>query len=86
MAKEGCVQQGGAAGRADAGEAQDDAAQVQAPMAAAAVKLDASTAADIAACAPAGDGLANSFTPVSQDKHAGNCLIVTVQSQCSLGL
>ena len=86
MAKEGSVLQGGAAGRADAGAAQDDAAQVQAPMAAAAVKQDASTATDMATCAPAGDGLADDSTPVSQDKHAGDCLISTVQSQCSLGL
>ena len=86
MAKEGYVLQGGAAGRADAGEAQDDAAQVQAPMAAAAVKQDASTATDMATCASARDELADNPTPVNQDKHTGDCLIRTVPSQCSSGL
>ena len=86
MTNFGYVPQGGAAGRADAGEAQDDAAQVQASMAAAAVKEDASTATHTATCASAGDGLADSSTPVSQDKHAGDCLIRTVLSQCPPGL
>ena len=72
------VLQEGAAGRADAEEsAQDDAAQVQAPVAAAAVKQDASNTTDIAAYVPAQDWLANLFTHVVQDvdgpaKHAGD--------------
>ena len=43
---------------------------------AALVKQDASTATDMATCAPAGDGLANdNSTPVHQDKHTGEYLI-----------
>ncbi len=46
---------------------------------AALVKQDASTATDMATCAPAGDGLANdNSTPVHQDKHTGEYLIRSV--------
>ena len=54
--------------------------------AAAPVKQAASTATDTATCAPAGDGLADNSTPVSQDKHTGECLIRSVLSRCPLGL
>ena len=54
--------------------------------AAAPVKQAASTATDMAGCAPAGDGLADTSTPVSQDKHAGECLMRSVLSRCPLGL
>ena len=72
--------QGFTAGRADAEPAQDEAAQVQASMAAAALlatRQDASTAADSAACAPAKDWLASIFKHGIQDvnkpaEHAGN--------------
>ena len=53
---------------------------------AAAVKQDAGTATDAATCAPAGDGQADSSTPVSQDKHAGDSLMRTVPPQCPAGL
>ena len=53
--------------------------------AAAPVKQAASTATDMASCAPAGDGLADNSAPVSQDKHTGECLIRSVLSPaCSL--
>ena len=59
--------QEGAAGQADAGSAQDDAAQVQALPAAAAVEQDASAATDMGICAPATGGPADHSTPMSQD-------------------
>ena len=54
--------------------------------AAAPVKQEVSTATAMATCAPAGDGLADNSTPVSQDKHAGECLIRSVLSRCPSGL
>ena len=77
--------QGGAAARADAGSAQADADQSQARTAAAAVEQDASFPADITACGPTGDGLANEIMPVSQaaDKRAGDLFIsCALKAQC----
>ena len=74
--------QGFTAQDADAEPAQDAAAQVRAPMAAAALLAtdqNATTAADIAACAPAQDWLASIFMHVIPDvdkpaEHAGDFL------------
>ena len=74
--------QGFTAGRADVEPAQGEAAQVQESTAAAALLAtdqNATTAAGIAACAPAKDWLASIFTRVIPDvnrpaEHAGDLL------------
>ena len=77
--REQCALQGGAAGRADAESAQEDAVQLQTPVVAAEVKQDVSITTDIAAHARARNGTANDPMHAIQDvdkpaEHTGKIL------------